>query len=481
MEAASGPPMADERVSEIFRKRWQAFAGLFSGPPLDASIFRQRVRFVERNIGVWVKASLAPVIFWFLFSPNTFASLTAPREDVLNYLRNYTLIMTAITVGYGILLWGMDEVPTRVLERAVSIMAVLDVAFLAAVTLFCGGFDSILYWVFLGLVIRNAAIIPHAEVQILVNLTGCACYVLSGVLDLSLTRIENVVLDSYTSGLAGNESGPEPGGEPFESLVLRVLLLLLMTAVCLGLQVLLDRQRQREADAGEFALKQDQLEAAGRLAAEIAHQLKNPLGIINNAAYTLQKTVREGKTITQQISIIREEVARSDRIITELMGYARLAEGRVERVGLGEILEQSIQVALPPGSGFQVQVHRDLQEPLPSLLGQRAHFLEIFTNLLVNAREAMNGSGEVWISARATPDYSVQVTIRDSGPGIPPEELGRVWEAYFTTKDRGTGLGLAIVKHNAEMYGGRVRLESEVGKGAAFTITLPARTLMRLR
>jgi signal transduction histidine kinase len=481
MEPAYGSAMTEESVSEPFRKRWQSIAELFSGPPLDASIFRQRVRFVERNIGIWVKVALAPVIFWFLFSPNTFASLTAPREDVLNYLRNYTLIMTAITVGYGIVLWGMDEIATRILERVVYIVAVLDVAFLAAVTLFCGGFDSILYWVFLGLVIRNAAVIPNPEVQVLVNLTSCACYVLSGVLDLSLTRIENVVLDSYTPGIVASENNPDGGGEPFEALVLRELLLLLMTAVCLGLQVLLDRQRQREAEAHEFALKQDQLEAAGRLAAEIAHQLKNPLGIINNAAYTLHKTVREGKTITQQISIIREEVARSDRIITDLMGYARLAEGRVERVGLGEILDQSILVALPPGSGFQVRIHRDLMEPLPSLLGQRGHFLEIFTNLLVNAREAMNGNGEIWISARATPDYSVLVTVRDSGPGIPPEEIGRVWEAYFTTKDRGTGLGLAIVKHNTEMYGGRVRLESEVGRGATFSITLPARTLMRLR
>jgi signal transduction histidine kinase len=73
------------------------------------------------------------------------------------------------------------------------------------------------------------------------------------------------------------------------------------------------------------------------------------------------------------------------------------------------------------------------------------------------------------------------VTVRDSGPGIPAEVVGRIWESYFTTKDRGTGLGLTIVKHTAEMYGGRVRVESEAGKGAAFTVTLPARTLMRLR
>lgn len=467
-------------MSDLLRRRWASVIGVFSGPSIDPGIFRNRLRFVERHIGIWVKAAIAPALLWFLFSPSAFSSLTAPREDVLHYLRNYALIMTAVTVGYGIVLWGMDELTTRFLERVVYIVAILDLAFLAAVTLFCGGFDSILYWIFLGLVVRNAAVIPNPEVQVLVNLTGCACYVLSGVLDLALTRIENVVLESY-SGKAAAEGAADVVTEPLESLVLRVLLLLLMTAVCLGLQVLLDRQRQRDSEAREFALKQEQLEAAGRLAAEIAHQLKNPLGIINNAAYTLHKTVKEGKTITQQIAIIREEVARSDRIITDLMGYARLAEGRVERVSLSEVLEESLAIAFPAGSGFQIVVHRDYQAPLPSLLGQRGQFLEIFANLLVNAREAMNGVGEVWISAKATPDYSAQVIIRDSGPGIPSDQLGRIWEAYFTTKDRGTGLGLAIVKHNAEMYGGRVRVESEVGKGASFVVNLPARTLMRLQ
>jgi signal transduction histidine kinase len=389
--------------------------------------------------------------------------------------------MTAVNIGAGILLWGMDEISTPILERVVSVTTLLDTAFLAALTLFCGGFDSILYWVFLGLVIRNAAIIPRSEVQLLVNLFVSALYVLSGVLEMRLSLVETQVLDSYTPKLESSGGLSEAISEPFESLVLRVLLLLLMTVVCLGLQVLIDRQRQREAETQEFALKQEQLEAAGRLASEIAHQLKNPLGIINNAAYTLQKTVREGKTITQQIAIIREEVARSDRIITDLMGYARLVEGRVERVTIAEILEQSLAIALPPGAGFSIRVHLDIPPALPVLLGQRGHFMEIFTNLLVNAREAMGQNGEIWITARSAPDYAIQVTVRDSGPGIPAEVMGRIWESYFTTKDRGTGLGLTIVKHTSEMYGGRVRVESDSGTGATFTITLPARTLMRLR
>ena len=145
------------------------------------------------------------------------------------------------------------------------------------------------------------------------------------------------------------------------------------------------------------------------------------------------------------------------------------------------MLDQALGVALPAGAGFAITVHRDIPPALPVLLGQRGHFLEIFTNLLVNAREAMGQRGELWITARPAPDYGVQVSVRDSGPGIPADVIGRIWESYFTTKDRGTGLGLTIVKHTAEMYGGRVRVESETGQGATFTVTLPARTLMRLR
>jgi two-component system CheB/CheR fusion protein len=263
--------------------------------------------------------------------------------------------------------------------------------------------------------------------------------------------------------------------------VLRVLVLLLLTICCYGIQMLVDRQRMKEEEARDFAAKQQQLEAAGRIAAEIAHQLKNPLGIINNAAYTLHKSVREGKTITQQIAIIREEVEKSDRIITELMGYAKLAEGKVERVTIVDELDRAIAQALPEAAKFNIRVHRDYGLALPALLGQRGHFAEVFVNLLTNAREAMNGEGEIFVSAHAEPDFSVLVTLRDTGPGIPPDLIPKLFEPYFTTKEKGTGLGLAIVKHNTELYGGTVSVESEVGRGTTFNIKLPARALMRLR
>ncbi|MBC8097531.1 MAG: ATP-binding protein, partial [Akkermansiaceae bacterium] len=112
------------------------------------------------------------------------------------------------------------------------------------------------------------------------------------------------------------------------------------------------------------------------------------------------------------------------------------------------------------------------------LLMQRRHLGDILVNLLQNAREALNDQGEVVVSAVCHPDYSVEISIRDNGPGVPPDKVERVFEAYYSTKEKGTGLGLSIVKHNAELYTGRVRVESELGKGARFILTFPAKTVI---
>jgi signal transduction histidine kinase len=115
------------------------------------------------------------------------------------------------------------------------------------------------------------------------------------------------------------------------------------------------------------------------------------------------------------------------------------------------------------------------------LLAQRSHVQEIFLSLLQNAREAMNGKGVVRVTTGIGEGFSIMVTIEDSGPGIAPTQRDRIWEAYYTTKEKGTGLGLAIVKNNVELYGGKVRVESELGKGCRFILEFPARTALRLR
>jgi len=460
---------------------WSWFRALAAVPPPPQEMVHDRIRFVERGVGIPVKGVILVFLTFLLFFSGWLGDLPGIQQEVLGYVRTFFLLYFALSVGAGLIHWEMEEVSTRLLIPVTSAMAILDGAMLSLLTLVTGGFDSILYWAFLGLVVRNAAVIPSADVQITINLVVSLGYLLAGVLDHWVAGTELELIRTTGRGTVSGGFFDEGGMPITESLILRMLLLLLLTICCAGIQILSDRQRQRELDAREFQIKQQQLEAAGRLAAEIAHQLKNPLGVINNAAFTLQRTVKEGKKITQQISIIQEEVGRSDRIITELMGYARLSEGRVERVDLNDELDRAVAEVLPPGAEFAIRVHRDYTPGLPHLLGQRGHFAEVFANLLTNAREAMEGRGQLFLATRTGPDFSVVVTVRDTGPGIPPERLKQVFEPYFTTKNRGTGLGLAIVKNNTELYGGSVVVDSELGKGTQFTVTLPARSLMRLR
>jgi two-component system NtrC family sensor kinase len=266
-----------------------------------------------------------------------------------------------------------------------------------------------------------------------------------------------------------------------ENPVERIIVLIIWTACCYGIQVLFEKQRQAEVEATEFAVRQERLRTAGRLAAEIAHKIKNPLGIITNAAFCLQRAVNDGEfDVEEQIVIIREEVARADQILTELMGYAQLAEGRVERLDVAAEVDDAILQVFPPGAKYEVEIKRYYASDLPGILMQRQHLSSVLVNLLQNAREALDGHGEIEITTRYGENDSIVISIADNGPGIEPDKMDKIFEAYFTTRAKGTGLGLAIVKHNTEMYGGAVKVESEPGVGTRFTLEFPARILMKV-
>jgi signal transduction histidine kinase len=446
----------------------------------DAEQHATRIRYMERNLGLPVKAAVALVLCYYLFFAHWFETVTMeniPREVAFETIRRFFLIYVILNGGVASLLIAMDQLPLKWIEHVVFTIAWIDGIFLAALTLVTGGFDSILYWAFLGLIVRNAVSNPDTIRQIILNLFICGCYLIAGLLDVIISRWENSMMDEVMR-LAIESGPPDSPAEPF---FLRVSLLVLMTACCYGVQLLVERQRQAESEAREFALRQEQLQATGRLAAEIAHQLKNPLGIINNAAFTLQRTLKEGKTITQQISIIREEVERSDRILTELMGYARLSEGTVEKLVITEELDRAIAQVFPAAANFEITVERNYGSALPPLLAQRGHLSEVFVNILANAREAMNGRGNIVVTAKYGGNFNIVITIADNGPGIPQEKLAKIFEPYFTTKEKGTGLGLAIVKHNTELYNGTVCVDSEPGRGTTFTIMLPAKTIINIQ
>lgn len=365
----------------------------------------------------------------------------------------------------AILVWAR-QLPLTKIEWMVFAAGVLDCVVMGTLTFLSKGFDSALYWVFVALILHTALAIPVAFPQLLLNFLTIGSFVAGGILDARI-NIRPPVMDV--------ENISEE--KPFE----RIVVLVAWALCCYGIQVLFEKQRRAEAEATEFAVRQERLHTAGRLAAEIAHQIKNPLGIITNAAFCLQRAVREGEmAVDEQIEIIREEVDRADQIITELMGYAQLAEGQVERLVVAEELDNALQEVFPPAAKYPVKIHKTYEAALPALLMQKRHLSGVLVNLLQNAREAMNGRGEVEVSAKYGENDSIRILIADNGPGIAPDKIDKIFEAYFTTREKGTGLGLAIVKHNTEMYGGTVNVQSELGKGTQFALEFPARILMRL-
>jgi signal transduction histidine kinase len=443
-------------------------------PAPEAPQLIDRITTMERDIVLPLKfAAIGMLVYSFYFRP-WFRTVLGTLEIAVETTQYFLWIYIALNIVVAVMLLMMRRLPLALVSWVVFAMSLVDGIFLSALTVVTGGYDSTLYWLFLALIVRGAVSVPRATSQIMLNLTLITCYVLAG---LTLIRVADLSSDTDREILF-----PNTPDNPTEPLLLRLVLLILMTVCCYGVQVLLDRQRRAVEEAREFAMREGQLQSAGRVAAEFTHQIKNPLAIINNAAYSLQRAVKLGKPVSaEQIGIIQEEVERSDRIITEIMGYAQLSEGHVEKLNVIEELDTAIQRVFPAAAGYPVRVHREYGEGFPPLLMQRRHLTESFINVLQNAREALGDKGgNVWVKAQCHPDLAVEVSIRDDGPGISADKHGKIFEAYFTMKSKGTGLGLATVKHNVELYGGTAQVESELGKGARFVLVFPAKALIKL-
>ena len=429
-----------------------------------------RLRTVERDVVLPVKAVFIALLLYNLYFANWFEDASLPQTVAQQTIERFFLIYLVINAGVAGILIYARKMAEAMVQRIIFTSSFIDGLFLSALTFVTGGFDSVLYWLFLGLIVRNAISCPLAAPQLILNFSASICFLAAGLLD-ALVADTTADFDELAGAINARAT------EPF---VLRLFLLWLLSACCYGVQVLFEKQRRAADEAQEFAMRQEQLRSAGRLAAKIAHQIKNPLGIINNAAYSLQRALQEGKPPNpQQLQIIREEIERADHTITKLMGYAQLAEGKVERLNVADEIERAVDLAVPVAAKYPVIVKKECAPDLPVLMMQRGHLSEILVNLIQNAREAIVGKGIIRIEATTDADQAVVISITDDGPGIAKTKLDKIFQPYFTTKEKGTGLGLSIVKHNADLYGGTVRVESELGKGTRFVLQFPTRTISK--
>ena len=313
--------------------RWKAlrqWRELLAGTAPAPEEMAVRLKTVERDIILPVKAVAVGILLYSLYRSRWFEDIALTSSVAHEVFERFFLIYLVINVAMACVLILSPSFPSVLVQRLIFGSNFLDGLFLSAVCFVTGGFDSSVYWMFLGLIIRNALSLPLAGTQLLLNFSLSLCYLVAGILDVSIHQ------DLFEDP---NRSDINPA-EPF---LLRLFVLWLLTLCAYGVQVLLEKHRQAREEAREFTGRQKELHSAGRLAAQIAHQLKNPLGIINNAAFTLNKSLRDSKDgHLQQVNIIREEVERADRIITKLMGYSQLAEGKVEKLDVTEAIDLAI-------------------------------------------------------------------------------------------------------------------------------------------
>ena len=463
-------------------KGFKRFFRLMVTSAADSEHRHDRLRFMERNLGVPTKVVVLGVLAYLIFFSDWFRGLSVIGDVALPTVKVFFNAYLIISLGALIFCYFIDRWPLAVTHSVVMMIGVVDTMFLSAMVVMTGGIESVVYWIYTALIVRNAISNPVPVAQIFLNLLASMGYLAAILIHRGIVALDPQAPEFANPGqlMAADILSRQAD----ELLLVRISFLLLMTACCYGVQMLFDRDRRAEVEAREFVLRQEQLRSAGRLAAEIAHQLKNPLAIINNAVWSLQRQAeKNGNTpVVQQVQMIRDEVDRSDQILTELMGYARLSEGRIERLALAAELDEALAQVFPKEAEFNVKVASEVAADIPALVMQRVHLREVLVNLLVNASEAAlarRAGGHIWVTARSDNEgRSIVFTVRDDGAGIPPDQLESVLEPYFSTKAKGTGLGLAIVKHNIELYGGTVRAQSELGKGAQFIVSFSPRALL---
>jgi len=259
-------------------------------------------------------------------------------------------------------------------------------------------------------------------------------------------------------------TAPLPGGDAHH-------LVLLVEDITLAKQ--LERQM----------LLTERLTTAGRLAAGVAHELNNPLATIAGCAESLQSRLKEGALagraeladFPNYLGLIEEEAYRCKEITSSLLQFVREPGGRRTPTDVNTVVLKTVELLTHQSRYADGRFVTELEERLPEITVNEGQLRQVFLGIGSNALDAMDGKGRLTIRTRRT-RRDVEIEFEDEGPGIPEEVAARIWDPFFTTKPpgQGTGLGLAIAQGIVADHGGRIEMQTHVGKGSIFRVVLPA-------
>jgi signal transduction histidine kinase len=241
-----------------------------------------------------------------------------------------------------------------------------------------------------------------------------------------------------------------------------------VTARTKELQTALGELRETQ----ESLVRKEKLAMLGLLAGGVGHELRNPLGVMTNAVYYLGAVLKQAPAeVAEYLGILRTQITLAEKIVGDLLDFARIKPPQFELVSLKQVVDEQLTRA---GALDGVTVKHDFPSDLPRIRVDRVQIGQVVLNLITNALQAMNGNAALTFRGRRAADGSVKLDVIDTGSGITPEQMGRLFEPLFTTKARGIGLGLAVSRSLLQANGGSISVESVPGEGTTMSVSLPA-------
>lgn len=235
-----------------------------------------------------------------------------------------------------------------------------------------------------------------------------------------------------------------------------------------------EERTQQLRETQDHLIRSEKLASLGKMAAGVAHEINNPLTAILINAHLLLERCENPPSSREALTLIAEETTRCAQIVSGLLNFARQTPAREVLTDINDIIDRTVQLLERQAAVRNIQIEKDLDRSLPLVELDRNKIQQVFSNLAINACEAMLHGGTLQITSRLGRDGTrFEIVFSDTGVGIPKENIPKLFDPFFTTKNFGTGLGLAVSYGIIRQRGGAIDVRSEVGRGATFTVRIP--------
>ncbi|MGM0402635.1 MAG: two-component system sensor histidine kinase NtrB [Thermodesulfobacteriota bacterium] len=409
-------------------------------------------------------------LFAFVLLGSLLVAIAGPQTSL--FLADESLVyLFAIATGLLLfsLVYALVLPRTARLNTFAYIQIFVDTFLVTLIIFVTGAFSSVFTFLYLAVIIYATMVVYRRGGMIVATL----CALQYGIMiDLEYFNIIQPV---------GVVAGEMISGYSWQHVLFRLMITIAacyFVAFLSGFLSEQERSAKQELWAMEDQMKRvERLAAVGEMAAGLTHEIKNPLASLTGSIQMLRESIAYDPAHDKLMQIVLREADRLSTLVTEFLMFSRPQVGNVQDIRIDSVIEDVVSLfRKDPAFQNRIEIETSLGAKHYIRIDTE-HFRQVIWNLLNNAAEAIDGSGKIGLSLSPAGRDDVKITVEDNGIGISPENIGSIFDPFFSTKVRGTGLGLSIVQQIVGLYGGLVHIQSEPGKGT--TVTLKFKSISR--